>query len=111
MIRYGNRRVFLTGDAEKEAEKDIVERYGIQELDCDVYKLGHHGSNSSSSQELLDKMTPDYVVISCGANNDYGHPHEETVERVKDMVVYRTDKQGTIVLSIANDELSFKTEK
>ena len=111
MLRYGNRKVLLTGDAESEAEEDIVEKYGTGVLDCDVYKMGHHGSSTSSSQELLNKTTPDYVLISCGEGNDYGHPHKEALDRVKDSTCYRTDKQGTIVLSITNDEMTFKTEK
>ena len=111
MARYGNKRVLLTGDAEKEAEEDIVEKYKGTELECDVYKMGHHGSRTSSSQALLDKATPDYVVVSCGIDNEYGHPHTEAMDRVKGKTVYRTDTQGTIVLSIANDTLTFKTEK
>ena len=111
MARYGNKRVLLTGDAEKEAEEDIVEKYKGTELECDVYKMGHHGSRTSSSQALLDKATPDYVVVSCGVDNEYGHPHKEAMDRVSGKKVYRTDTQGTIVLSIANDTLTFKTEK
>ena len=111
LIRYGNRRVLMTGDCEEASEEDIVARYSKDDLNCDVYKLGHHGSNTSSSQALLSKATPDYIVISCGLNNDYGHPHKETMERVEGKQIYRTDKQGSIVLSIANDELTFKTEK
>jgi len=111
MARYGNKRVFLSGDAEKEAEEDIVERYGVSELDCEVYKLGHHGSRTSSSQALLNKLTPEAVIISCGVGNKYGHPHTEAMSRVEGLSVYRTDEQGTIVLSIANDTLTFETEK
>ena len=111
MARYGNKRVLLTGDAEKEAEEDLVERYMSSDLDCDVYKLGHHGSRTSSSQELLNKATPSIVVASCGTDNKYGHPHTETWERVKNLERYRTDEQGTIIISIANDEIAVKTEK
>lgn len=111
MARYGNKRVLLTGDAEKEAEEDIVGRYTEAELDCDVYKLGHHGSKTSSSQALLDLATPEYVVASCGVDNEYNHPHAETLERVKACTLYRTDTQGSIVLTIANDEITFTTEK
>lgn len=111
MARYGNKRVLLTGDAEKEAEEDIVARYNVCELNCDVYKLGHHGSRTSSSQALLDKITAEAVIVSCGTGNDYGHPHSETMNRVEKLKIYRTDTQGTIVLSIANDVLTFKTEK
>lgn len=111
MARYGNKRVLLTGDAEKDAEADIVEKYGVSVLDCEVYKMGHHGSRTSSSQALLDKATPDAVIVSCGMNNKYKHPHKEAMDRVAGLEIYRTDIQGTIVLSIANDILSFETEK
>ena len=111
MVRYGNRRVLLSGDAEKEAEADIVEKYTAKELNCDVFKLGHHGSRTSSSQELLDLATPEYIIICCGVDNKYGHPHKEVMERVKDLEIYRTDEDGSIVASIANDEITFKTEK
>jgi len=111
MARYGNKRVLLSGDAEKEAEKDIVEKYNSLSLDCDVFKLGHHGSGTSSSQELLDLATPSYVIASCGKDNKYGHPHKEVLERTKGMKLYRTDEQGTIIISIANDEITVKTEK
>ena len=111
MARYGNKRVLLTGDAEKEAEADIVERYKGTELECDVYKMGHHGSRTSSNQALLDKATPEYVIVSCGVDNEYGHPHKEAMDRVKKLKCYRTDTQGTILLSIANDVLTFTTEK
>ena len=111
MARYGNKRVLLTGDAEKDAESDIVAEYSARDLDCDVYKMGHHGSRTSSSQALLDKMTPEYAIVSCGAGNDYGHPHSEAMDRVNGLEIYRTDTQGSIVLSIANDEISVVTEK
>ena len=111
MVRYGNKKVLLTGDAEKEAEQDIVSRYGTDVLGCDVFKLGHHGSRTSSSQGLLNKATPSAVIVSCGIGNEYGHPHAETMERVSNLDCYRTDIQGTIVLTIANDSLQFKTEK
>ena len=111
MVRFGNKRVLLSGDAEKEAEEDIVSKYSTSDLNCDVYKLGHHGSSTSSSQELLDLATPEYVIVSCGLGNEYGHPHIETMERVKDLKIYRTDTQGSIVLKVANDEITVKTEK
>ena len=111
MARYGNKRVLLTGDAEKEAEEDVVGKYSSFDLNCDIYKLGHHGSSTSSSQELLDLATPEYVIASCGKDNKYGHPHKETLERTKNMKLYRTDSQGDIVISIANDQITVKTKK
>lgn len=111
MARYGNKRVLLSGDAEKEAEEDIVSKYSTNDLNCDVFKLGHHGSRTSSSQELLDLATPEYVVASCGVDNKYGHPHSEVLKRIKGMKLYRTDEQGSIVFSISSDLITVKTEK
>lgn len=111
MARYGNKRVLLSGDAEKEAEEDIVSKYSTNDLNCDVFKLGHHGSRTSSSQELLDLATPEYVVASCGVDNKYGHPHSEVLKRIKGMKLYRTDEQGSIVFSISSDLITVRTEK
>ncbi len=111
MARYGNKRVLLSGDAEKESEEDMVSKYSSSDLDCDVFKLGHHGSRTSSSQELLNLATPEYVVACCGADNKYGHPHSEVLERVKSLKLYRTDTQGSVVFSITNDIITVKTEK
>lgn len=111
MVRYGNIKALFTGDGEEEAEEEILNKYTSAVLDCDVFKLGHHGSSTSSCQELLNRATPTYVIVSCGLDNSYGHPHQEILERTEGMTMYRTDTQGSIVLSIANDELTFKTEK
>ncbi|MBO5313058.1 MAG: MBL fold metallo-hydrolase [Clostridia bacterium] len=111
MLRYGNKKALLTGDAEKEAEEDIVAEYGVSELDCDIFKLGHHGSRTSNSQALLDKATPTYVVACCGEGNKYGHPHSEVLERIEGLELYRTDTDGTIIFIIANDIISVQTEK
>lgn len=96
-ITYGDDAFLFTGDAENIAEADMMDLYS-NELDCDVLKVGHHGSDSSSSEEFLNAATPQYAVISCGNHNSYGHPHKETLNRLESMgtKVYRTDKQGTI---------------
>lgn len=91
--------VIFTGDAEAEAEKDILEIYGSS-LDADVLKVGHHGSSTSTSEVFLSFVSPEIAVISCAAGNSYGHPHSETLSKLA-MVganVYRTDKDGTAVV-------------
>lgn len=96
IVKIGNNSFLFSGDAEAEAETDILNlKTGIQ---ADVYQTGHHGSRTSSSQEFIDAINPAYAVISCGENNDYGHPHAETLNqfREKDINVFRTDEQGTI---------------
>lgn len=96
MVTYGETRFLLTGDMEAEAEKDLVE--SGRDLDADLLKVGHHGSGGSSSYVFLRAVTPEYAVIQCGADNDYGHPHEETLSRLRDAgaKVYRNDLQGDI---------------
>lgn len=97
LLRFGDNRFLFTGDAEEEAEKDIINT-GI-DIDCDVYHAGHHGSRTSSSEELLNAASPAYAVISCAEGNSYGHPHAQTLNelRYRGINVFRTDEQGTIV--------------
>lgn len=97
---YGETSVMLTGDAEKESEEAILKTWKGSELKCDVLKVGHHGSTTSTTQEFLDAVSPKIAVISCGEGNKYGHPHDETLEKLEKagVTVYRTDTQGTIVL-------------
>lgn len=96
-ITYGENSFVLCGDAEKAAEADIVA--GGLPLKADVLKLSHHGSSTSSSAPFMDRVDPDYAVISCGKNNDYGHPHKEILEMLKEKNIkaLRTDQLGTIV--------------
>lgn len=97
-LTYGNTAFLFTGDMESDAEKDLLENG--TELKCDVLKVGHHGSSTSTSYRFLYEADPRIAVISCGEGNKYGHPHEETMSLLKDadVTVYRTDKQGDIVL-------------
>ncbi len=99
---YGETSVLFTGDAEKESEEEMLERYGDAAggmLDCDLIKVGHHGSDTSSTQAFLDAVTPEYGVISCGKGNSYGHPIQEILVRYEamDVTLYRTDLDGSIV--------------
>ena len=79
------------------------------DLSADVYQVGHHGSCHSTSQALLDKISPEYAVISCGVDNEYGHPHAETLNRLRQMGVklFRTDEQGSIVLTTDGKQITF----
>jgi len=78
-----------------------------------VLKVGHHGSSTSSSYVFLRQVMPKYGVISCGADNTYGHPHGEVTSRLYDagVTVYRTDQQGTVIASSDGREIRFATEK
>lgn len=97
ILKNGNNTFFFSGDCEEEAEKDILTN-GI-DIDCDVYKVGHHGSKTASSMELLEDMTPTYAVVSCAEDNAYGHPHAEVLNKLRSINVklFRTDEQGSII--------------
>lgn len=108
---YGENSFLFTGDAEKLVEDEILEsNYNIK---ADVLKVGHHGSSTSSSEKFLNKVSPKYAVISCGVNNEYGHPHKETLEKLKkrNIKTYRTDLEGTVVAQSDGKEIRFSTEK
>ncbi|EJE7233690.1 MBL fold metallo-hydrolase [Clostridium sporogenes] len=98
-ITHGNTKFLFTGDAEKTSERDILN--SNVDLSSNVLKVGHHGSHSSSSKEFLDKVNPKMAIISCGKNNDYGHPHKETMKELnkRNIEVYRTDIDGNILLT------------
>lgn len=106
LLKHGENKFLFTGDAESAAEKDIAA--GNINIDCDVYKVGHHGSSSSSSKELLNAASPAYAVISCGKDNGYGHPHDSVLKELeyRGIKVFRTDKQGTIIA--VSDGISIK---
>ena len=94
---YGNNSFLFTGDAEAENEKDILSKnYNI---DVDVLKVGHHGSDTSSTEAFLKAVSPEYAIIMVGDNN-YGHPNNVVLDRLDSLgaQIYRTDKEGTIVM-------------
>ncbi len=111
LLTHGDNTFLFTGDAEGAAEEDML-GCGIS-LDADVYHVGHHGSSTSSSQAFLEAVSPAYAVISCGAGNEYGHPHAETLEKLDALgaEVYRTDEQGAIVLTSDGQSLTFQTAR
>ena len=97
-LTYGDTNFLFTGDMTADAEKELIE--DGENVKCDVLKVGHHGSSGSSCYQFLYEAEPKIAVISCGRDNDYGHPHEETLGRLKDagVTVYRTDELGSIVI-------------
>lgn len=92
--------VMLTGDAEKEVEAELVAAWeeGELDLEADVLKAGHHGSDSSSTPGFLEAVDAEWILISCGEGNSYGHPHEATLDKAAalGMEVFRTDTEGRI---------------
>lgn len=107
---YGEKSFMLTGDAESNNEKAIVNNNKNTSLQCDVLKAGHHGSNTASCEEFLNAVKPEYVIISCGKDNKYGHPHKEPMERYEKMgcTILRTDLLGTIVLVTDGKEINIQ---
>lgn len=105
----GGKTFLFTGDAEKEEEADWLESGALRSIHADVFKAGHHGSRTSSNETLLEQIQPTYVVISCGADNSYGHPHEEALNRFQTYCdkIYRTDMDGTVICKVENGELKW----
>ena len=97
-MTFNGTSFLFTGDAETENEKTINWEQ------TDVLKVGHHGSTTSTSQKFLNQIKPKYAIISVGKNNDYGHPKEKILERLKKVgsEIYRTDECGTIEITVTN---------
>lgn len=96
MVTYGNIDFLFTGDMEKEAEHESLNKFS----EIEVLKVGHHGSRTSSTESFLDLVSPEIAIISCGEGNKYGHPHKETLDKLnaRNIQTYRTDELGTIIL-------------
>lgn len=99
--------LLFTGDLEKEGEQKIIRKFGHVELKPLILKVGHHGSHTSTTEELLDFLDPELAVISAGRNNRYGHPHADVVERLttKEVTTYSTADHGTVVLELKGKQL------
>jgi competence protein ComEC len=115
ILEYNGKRVVLTGDSNEINEPKFIEKIGGTTLDCDVLKVGHHGSETSSTRVFLDFINCEYAVISCNADgNTFLHPRQNTLDRFKEdnMTLYRTDLHGTIVLVVdGQGNIAFTTEK
>lgn len=111
-VVYGDSSFLFEGDAEDVSESQMVS--AGSNLRADVLKIGHHGSSSSSTQSFLKAVSPVYAIISCELNNQYGHPHQETLDKLVDIKaqIFRTDLNGTIVVSTSGDgKYSIKTDR
>lgn len=107
-LQVKNKSFLFTGDAEENAEHSMLLRSSV-DLDCDVLKVGHHGSYTATCQEFLDLIDPDYAVISAGIENRYGHPHNVTLERlaVNNVTTFCTTTSGTIIAHTDGTTISF----
>jgi competence protein ComEC len=99
-IRYGERAVLLTGDAEAHQEAELVAQYG-DSLRADLLKVGHHGSRTSSTPPFVARVRPAFATISCGVRNRYGHPHAVTLETLDRAGVsaFRLDRTGSVTFA------------
>ena len=106
-VSFGEMDILMTGDAEKRVENFILK--SNENIDCEVLKLGHHGSDSSTSSEFLYAVNPEYAVFSCEVGNKYEHPCTTTMEKLKEssITVYRTDECESVVLTVWDDNISF----
>lgn len=109
VVRYGDTSFLFMGDAGLAEEVVLVES-GVS-LDIDVLKISHHGSRTSTSQLFLEKTTPEIAVVSVGAKNTYGHPNPDTLARLGNIPLYRTDTQGRVKVVSDGEHIRVKTER
>jgi len=109
-VSFGSIDMIMTGDAETEIEEKILN--SGENIDAEILKVGHHGSDTSNSEEFLDAISPNYALISCGIGNKYEHPIKEIMERLEErnIDVYRTDESGTVIMTITSNNVSFNCE-
>ena len=100
-------KIMFMGDASITTEKEILNKYNLS--DIDVLKVGHHGSETSSSKEFINAINPKYSIISVGKNNRYGHPNKEVLGNLENSKIYRTDQDGSIMFKIKNNKLKIET--
>ena len=96
-------KFLFMGDAGIDKEKDILKKYNLKNID--FFKVGHHGSNTSSSEEFINSINPKYSLISVGKNNRYGHPKKSVLDILKNSKVYRTDQDGGVMFKIKNNKI------
>ena len=107
LIKIYNKNFLFMADADKEVEKTIIEKYNLKNID--FLKVGHHGSKTSTGVSFINKINPKYSIISVGKNNKFGHPNTETLETLKNSKIKRTDKAGTIKITINKNESLINT--
>ena len=109
-VSVGTVGVLIPGDLEQRGERMLVQQ-DDGALKSQVLVVGHHGSNTSSTPEFLNAVDPDIAIISAGADNPYGHPHDEVLQRFRfrATTLYRTDTDGTIIVTTDGQEVSVAT--
>lgn len=108
-ITFGKTSILLASDAEKKSEIEMLN--SGYNLKADVLKIGHHGSNSSTTEKFINEVNPSYAILSVGKDNDYGYPNRQVMNRFKEreIPVYRTDESGTIIMITDGENINFNT--
>lgn len=108
LLRYYNRRILFTGDMEKEVEGYLLDKF---HQPIDIIKVPHHGSNTSSSEELLNVIKPKVGIVTVGRSNFYGHPRQEVINRYRDIgtQIYRTDEMGMVKVKLNKDNMEIRS--
>lgn len=108
-MSYNNTCVLFMGDASSNVEKNLLNK----DIDCQVLKVGHHGSRYSSSDEFIKKVNPTYGIIMVGKDNKYGHPTKKALDILNKykVTIHRTDEEGTIVMHLKGNDISFENFK
>lgn len=95
--KINNINILLTGDAGVDVEEELMNKYN---LSIDILKVGHHGSKTSSSKEFINYINPKISLISVGEDNKFNHPNEEVLNNLKNTIIYRTDKNGSVMINL-----------
>ena len=109
-VTFGEMDIIMTGDAEKDVEEEILA--SRENLDAEILKVGHHGSDTSNTKEWLDAITPQYALISTKVGNKYNHPIKSVMELLEErkIEVYRTDENGSVIATITSNNVTFNCE-
>ncbi|MDY4593340.1 MAG: hypothetical protein SO434_08110 [Eubacteriales bacterium] len=116
VLQYGGRTIVLSGDSNEKNEKYFLDKGYLNDIDCDVYKLPHHGANNTTAAQVFNAIDPEYCVISVGEGNSHGHPTQEALDLMTGYVdlnpdtdfngieqVYRTDRDGNVVVQVGEN--------
>lgn len=116
VLQYGGRTIVLSGDANEKNEKYFLDKGYLNDIDCDVYKLPHHGADNTTAQQVFNAIDPEYCVISVGEGNSHGHPTQEVLDLMTNYYdlnadtdfngieqVYRTDQDGNVVVQVGEN--------
>ncbi len=108
-LTYGETSVMLTGDSTAKTEDFLLKGLNAGVLDSDILKVGHHGSRTSTTEEFVKAVSPEYALISLGEDNKYGHPHKDTLQTLAELgvKVFRTDLDGSIIMKSNGEKSTF----